>query len=117
MTSNASNKGEKKPKSQSSKRAKRFRRISAKRIFLTYPQIDDMPRSHALAELKKVIPYIGYVICKERHANGGFHFHILFVTPKKFSIRHRSTFDIPYKGRIYSGQYKAVRNLHRSKYV
>lgn len=110
-----------KEKKEKKRRAKAVKapafRLSAKRIFLTYSQ------THPDLEIRDVIdamkgkeelPPFQYIVAKEKHEDGGSHFHVLLVAKKKFDIRKANVLDFKFKDKLEHGNYARVRNLERA---
>ena len=92
-------------------------RISAKRIMLTYSQVNtEMSPEDVLEQLKNK-PSLGrfnYLIAKELHDDGGVHFHVVLINYTKFSIRSETLLDLEYQGTTYHGHYKPVKYYARA---
>lgn len=88
-------------------------RISAKKLFLTYPGIKEkLNREDILSEIAKKLPVSKYLIAEERHKDGSYHYHCVFVGHKKFEIRNPNLLDLQTDGISYHGNYQKVRNLN-----
>jgi len=69
-------------------------RFNAKNVFLTYPQCN-LEKEFALEHFKIIFPNgFKHTIARERHADGGFHLHVLLCFNTKFSTRDERYFDI-----------------------
>lgn len=87
-------------------------RVHAKRFYLTYSQVpESLSKEMAAFQLKDKLKVERYVLGEERHADGGKHFHAVFLSEKKMDIRYASKFDIEYEGQAYKGKYEKVVNL------
>lgn len=116
---------------------KKFR-ISAKRMVLTYSQVDtDMTPTDLLFLLERRL--FDYVIAKEQHNSPdstdfenkssscqqrstsnekGIHYHVILIGQKKFEINSQKLLDIEFKGKTYHGNYQPVKYLtHTIEYV
>jgi GTPase SAR1 family protein len=92
---------------------KRFR-ISAKKLYLTYSQINPgITAEYILEYLKNKTNYCDfhYVIGKESHKDGGTHFHVVLIKNTKFDIKNPGALDIEYQEQNYHGNYTPVRYL------
>lgn len=92
---------------------KRFR-ISAKRLFLTYSQVNpEITAEYILEYFKNKTNYydFDYVIGKEFHKNGGTHFHVVLIRNTKFEIKTVDALDIQYQEQNYHGNYTPVKHL------
>lgn len=72
-------------------------RISAKKLLLTYSQIDSKFTNQDILEALENIPVISgfeYIIAKELHADAGTHFHVILKRDKKFEIKNSDILDI-----------------------
>jgi hypothetical protein len=95
---------------------KKFR-ISAKKIFLTYSQVNpEITHQHILQELQNKTDKdnLNYVISKEYHKNGGTHFHIVLIHDEKFEIFKPNTLDIQYKEQTFHGNYSPIKSLKQT---
>lgn len=76
--------------------AKKFR-LSGRRLFLTYSQVPEAwTKEELLTFLESALePYtIGkYSVGREKHADGGFHFHVYLEMDRKMNIRDCRKFD------------------------
>lgn len=92
---------------------KRNFRIHAKRIYLTYSQVNErMQSTDVLDALKNKKSFcFKHVISKEYHQDGGTHFHVLLEATKKFNITEVDFLDIKYQDKSYHGNYQAVRSF------
>jgi DNA replication protein DnaC len=89
-------------------------RISAKRIYLTYSQVNkEMQNLDVLQALQRLSLRLDfkYLISKEYHLDGGTHFHVVLEANTKFDIRQHDLLDITYQDKSYHGNYQAVRSL------
>lgn len=88
-------------------------RINAKRIYLTYSQVDSgMQSIDVLYALRsKNFFCFKHVISKQDHKDGATHFHVLLEATKKFNITQADFLDITYQEKAYHGNYQAVRSL------
>ena len=97
-------------------------RISARKLFLTYSQVDpQITALHVLEQLQcNTSLRIGfkYVIAKEYHKDGGTHFHVIIVQQRKVNIRKPHALDIQYQKQNFHGNYVPVKSLpHVINYV
>jgi hypothetical protein len=88
-------------------------RIAAKRIYLTYSQVNkEMQSQDVLQALQsKKLFCFAYLISKEHHLDGGIHFHVLLEATRKFDIQQQDFLDITYQEKSYHGNYQAVKSL------
>ena len=87
-------------------------RIYAKKIFLTYSQVDpDMTAEHVLQQLQNIFYGFNYIISKESHGDGEAHFHVLLTNKNKFNIRNARRLDLKFNGKIFHGNYQTVKLL------
>ena len=87
-------------------------RISAKRILLSYSQVDTkFTLNHVLEQLQRKVGRFSYVISKEQHKDGGIHFHALLIHRRKFNIKSPHTLDLEIDGITVHGNYIPVKNL------
>ena len=93
-------------------------RISAKRMFLTYSQVDpQITALHVLDELKSnpnLREEFKYVIAKEHHKDGGTHFHAIIIQEEKVDIKKPDALDIQYHEQNFHGNYAPVKSLARA---
>lgn len=92
---------------------KKIFRIAAKRIYLTYSQVNKkMGNIDVLQafQIKKFFCF-RYLISKEYHKDGGTHFHVLLESTRKFDIKLHDYLDITYEGHSYHGNYQAVKSV------
>lgn len=92
-------------------------RISAKRLFLTYSQVNpEITAQYILEYLKSKTNYydFDYVISKELHQDGGTHFHVVLIRNIKFDIKSFNLLDIEYQDKTYHGNYSPVKNLRNT---
>lgn len=69
-------------------------RLSCKNIFLTYPKAGDLKLELILERIKSKYPALSYIlICKEKHKNGEFHYHVVLHNPNKFNITNEHLLD------------------------
>jgi nucleoside-triphosphatase THEP1 len=95
-------------------------RISAKRIYLTYSQVDGAMQSiDVLNALKGKTQFsFKHLISKEYHQDGGTHFHVLLEATRKFEIKKHDFLDITYQDKPFHGNYQAVKRVaHLVEYV
>jgi hypothetical protein len=88
-------------------------RISAKRIYLTYSQVNkEMQTADVLKELQSKKTFcFKHLISKEFHLDGGTHFHVVLEATTKFNIQQQDFLDITYQDKSYHGNYQAVKSL------
>lgn len=67
--------------------------FNAKRIFLTYAQVDDLNHEHVLRLLDN-LGVIQRILGIERHSDDGIHFHVLAEWEKAFRTRDPRAFDV-----------------------
>lgn len=92
-------------------------RISAKKLLLTYSQINpEITHKHILEQLKDKtnLHDFKYVISKEYHVDGGTHFHAILIHNEKFEIFTSDTLDIEFQQQTFHGNYTPVRKLRNA---
>jgi len=67
--------------------------FNAKRVFLTYPQVGDVPRSAVVRRLRLLGPD-KLCVSTERHTDGGLHFHALAQWSRPLHTRDQRHFDV-----------------------
>jgi hypothetical protein len=68
---------------------KPFRRVNAKKFFLTYSQVPhSFPPESVYNQLKEKVNFREYVIREELHKDGGKHFHVVLISNTKQHIRN-----------------------------
>lgn len=91
--------------------------------FLTYPQcpadaqsvLDDLKDS--LANQKKPISILEYVICEEQHKDGSPHLHAFLKVDRRIHFK-KNLFDIIFEGETYHGNYQVAKSyMAVKKYV
>lgn len=88
-------------------------RIYARKIFLTYSQVDpEYKLNDVLEQLEYKVGRFSYIISKEAHKDGGVHFHVLLIRTKKFNIMSPYFFDLEINDKLIHGNYKPVNNLN-----
>lgn len=94
-------------------------RISAKRILLTYSQVNQqLTKQDLLNHILTKHKVERYIVAEEQHQDGGKHFHVLLESKTKFNIRHAQDLDIPYKDIFYHGNYQVARQYKTvGKYI
>ena len=102
------------------KRKKSFR-LSAKKLFLTYSQIGNMPIQLAIEQIiSNLNSYnvVEYLITREEHSEGlslsdgidkGKHFHVFIETSKKSNIINPNRLDLEYENQIFHGNYQVAK--------
>lgn len=87
-------------------------RISAKKLFLTYSQVDpEMTAEHVLQQLQNNFYGFNYIISKESHGGGEAHFHVILTNKNKFNIQNADKLDVEFDGKVFHGNYQAVKIL------
>lgn len=91
-------------------------RLSAKYIFLTFPQSAGIPHDVLHGRLVSTANVHTVYSCREDHddEHAGEHHHALIRGENKFNIRNERHFDIEYNGVTYHPSIEAVRNLEAS---
>ncbi len=88
-------------------------RIHAKRIFLTYPQLNsnkEAIKEQLFLALTNYLPF-DYCISQETHEDGNLHFHVYLQSTRKFDIKDANQI-LKLKeldGSFKSGDYKSVK--------
>lgn len=90
-------------------------RIYAKRLFLTFSQVNpEITVNHILEQLQSKYQLgqnFQYVISKEYHQDGGTHFHVVVIQQKKINIVQYNTLNIKYKEKNFHGNYQPIKSL------
>jgi hypothetical protein len=83
--------------------------ISAKKLFLTYSQINMLiTKEIILEELQRILNCeFKFKIALEKHVNGGMHAHVFLEGFKKFNIKTPNRLDLFDK---IHGKYESVKN-------
>lgn len=86
-------------------------RLSAKDLFLTYPQCNARPPD-VYAFLRTVLKDIAFAaICCEEHESGDPHLHAIVHLTKRCNLHRADCLDIPNgQGGVFHGNYQAVRD-------
>lgn len=71
-------------------------RFHARKAFLTYPQVGNLSHEEVFEALQEKWPMDvkGAIITKEKHFDGGMHFHVLLYFNRKMKLRGARCFDI-----------------------
>lgn len=89
-------------------------RLSAKRVFATWPQAGDYSLDQWVSEVKTLASKYGnsykYIVCRERHQDGNYHFHAVVEFARKINERSPNFFDVF----GVHGKYEPVRDLQGS---
>lgn len=89
-------------------------RICAKKLYLTYSQVNkDMTSNDVIQQLKSKdsLPDFDYLVSRELHQDGGVHYHVLLAAEKKFDIKNANILDIQFLDENFHGNYKPVKHL------
>lgn len=92
-------------------------RISAKKMLLTYRQVDpQMTVLHVLEQLESNISLhqFKYVIAKKLDNNNGTHFHVIIIQEKKTDIKNSNALDIKFQEQSFHANYVPVNSLERA---
>lgn len=81
-------------------------RLQAKNLFLTYSQVGELSRERVKEFLIEKLAPIDYIIAKEKHEDGGDHFHCYLELAKKSNIKNARFLDID----GIHGRYEAVKS-------
>jgi len=96
-------------------------RIAAKKLLLTYSQVDpQMSALHVLEQLQSntYLHQFKYVIAKEHHQDGNTHFHVIIIQEQKVDIKNPNALDIQFQQQNLHGNYVSVKSLtHAISYV
>lgn len=81
--------------------------------FLTYPQCNLKPEdfNEALWNNSNVAECSGFAVSREKHADGGIHYHVLLCYKKTKRVRSLLAFDLSHLGVRIHGKYEVVKNL------
>ena len=89
-------------------------RINAKRILLTYSQVNlQLTHHHLLEKLKSKLntSTFNYLIGKQKNQEGGINYHVILIHPDRFDIKDIEQLNIGYKNDTFHGTCSAVRRL------
>jgi hypothetical protein len=90
-------------------------RLSAKKLFLTYPKCDiDINEMLTLLRHKKFIQIEKYFIVKEIHEDNTSHIHVFLELIKKCNIRNPNLLDIKYNEINYHGNYQTCKYKNKT---
>lgn len=93
------------------KNEKNFR-LSSKKIFLTYSQIDKNIKHQDILEcLTKKLVIGEYLVALESHQDGGLHAHVLLLLKKRCDIRNVNFLDLEYNGFAFHGNYQSAKQI------
>ena len=90
-------------------------RLRGKKLFLTYSQLNlldlNTAKNQILEQLEEIIPHkiIEYIICEEKHQDGGTHFHVYLELSQKVELFGSDCLDLNFGGIKYHGSYETVR--------
>ncbi len=101
---------------KASTKPKKAFRISAKKLYLTYSQVNQkMTSEYVISQLKanESLPRFDYLVSRELHQDGGVHFHALITSDTKFNIRSANILDLKFEDENFHGNYQPVRNLEK----
>lgn len=81
--------------------------------FLTYSQCQLLPDqfNDCFWANSKIADCIGFVIAREPHTNGGWHYHCLVSYSSPCRVRTLTAFDLDYAGARIHGNYQVVKDL------
>lgn len=90
--------------------------IKSKHWFLTFPQCDLEPEqfNDSFWANTHISECIGFVISREQHADGGWHYHCAVYFEKTKRIRSLSAFDLVHNGRSFHGNYQPIRRIREN---
>lgn len=89
-------------------------RLRAKKILLTYPQVNVEENAEQFLDLFKrtfdriIIPKYA-ICCKETHADGNHHFHLYLESSETVSTKNERFFDITIEEKIYHPNVEVVK--------
>lgn len=89
-------------------------RLSAKYIFITLSQSQDVPHAYFHQWLQAFENVSKVYSCREPHEEEGEHHHAIIKGAKKWNIRNPRFFDFEYGERTWHPSFEAVRNLEDS---
>jgi hypothetical protein len=104
----------KKEKVNNKTKAKQFR-LRGKKFFLTYSQLNlldlNSGKNQILEKLEQKIPHkiIEYVVCEEKHEDGGTHYHIYLEFNQRVELFGSDCLDLDFDGINCHGSYETVR--------
>ncbi len=72
-----------------------------------------MTHEDVLESLQKTFQFKNYIISKEKHANGGAHFHVILIAEgqKKFDIKTAHALDLLFQGTVLDVNDQSVNKL------
>lgn len=62
--------------------------LNAKHLFLTYSQVLDLTHEDVINQLRLVLPIKNFLICREPHKDGNYHFHVYLEFDRRFCIKN-----------------------------
>lgn len=90
-------------------------RLRGKKFFLTYSQLNlfdlNTGKDQILEKLEQKIPHkiVEYVICEEKHRDGGTHYHVYLEFNQRVELFGSNCLDLEFGGINYHGSYETVR--------
>ena len=92
-------------------------RIRSTRLFLTYPKCPILP-AEALAQVSRVVSPTGWIVAKEKHADGTDHLHVYLESTEPMVVVSATALDLKNEETTYHGNYQAARSRNAvKKYV
>ena len=102
------------------KRKKEFR-LRTTKFFLTYPQLPNLPnlQETALSSFENIFKMkrrdFKFLIATEFHLDGNPHLHVYLEFGLVQAIYSATKLDLEFDGKIYHGNYQAVKSPHATK--
>lgn len=89
-------------------------RFNSQKVFLTYPQT---PRRLSQKKLLSLISAKAdvedYLICQEKHDEGGYHLHAYFKFTNKLDKKSANCFDISYYSKNFHPHIEKPKKIHK----
>jgi hypothetical protein len=85
--------------------------LNAKHLFLTYSQVLDLTHEDVINQLRLVLPIKNFLICREPHKDGNYHFHVYLEFDRRFCIKNANKLYLLDKNSNWiHGHYEAMKN-------
>jgi len=86
-------------------------RLNAKKLYLTYSQIDkNITHGELLNIFNNLLNINEYLIALENHKDGGLHAHLYFILNKRCDFRSSKCLDFMYNNKIFHGNYQTAKH-------
>jgi len=87
-------------------------RLNAKKLYLTYSQIDSKITHTYILDFLKTKLIIGeYLISLEHHEDGGLHAHVLLILTKRCNFVTSDCLDLSFQEKSYHGNYQTAKQV------